>query len=358
LKKKIAISLGAGSALSAVALYLAFRQVPAAELWQYFSTIDYGWAVPAALLVCVSFFMRALRWQIIVGSARRIGLWQAYHPLMIGFMINCVLPGRVGELARPAILQKKQNVPFVTGLATVAAERIFDLGMLVLFFSILMAAVRIDPELSIDFGGYQLNRATLEAVFAGMVKLGLVLLAAVIALAIGRVRALVVGAIRGVPGRLFFFSESRRTRISQRLAEPLVRLVERVAEGFALIRRPRRVAACILASVGIWLTHALSYYVFALGNPAIQLSFLELSATMIIVMFFIALPSVPGFWGLWEAGGVFALALFGVPAKEAAAFTLANHFVQILPVVLLGGISAASASINLWQVSYGGKDKG
>jgi len=36
---------------------------------------------------------------------------------MIGFMINCILPGRVGEVARPIILKKKENVPFSTGLA-------------------------------------------------------------------------------------------------------------------------------------------------------------------------------------------------------------------------------------------------
>ena len=72
-----------------------------------------------------------------------------------------------------------------------------------------------------------------------------------------------------------------------------------------------------------------------------------------ITCFFIALPSVPGFWGVWEAGGVFALALFGVSAKDAAGFTLANHAVQMIPIIIVGLVSAMIIGVDIWQVSYG-----
>ena len=77
---------------------------------------------------------------------------------------------------------------------------------------------------------------------------------------------------------------------------------------------------------------------------------------MVIVCFFISLPSVPGWWGLWEAGGVFALSLFGVTAKEAAGFTLANHAVQVIPVIIAGFASAMFLSVNIRQMSYQGKE--
>ena len=51
---------------------------------------------------------------------------------MIGFMINSVLPGRVGEVARPVILKKQEDIPFSTGLATVAAERVFDVIIMII----------------------------------------------------------------------------------------------------------------------------------------------------------------------------------------------------------------------------------
>jgi hypothetical protein len=93
--------------------------------------------------------------------------------------------------------------------------------------------------------------------------------------------------------------------------------------------------------------------VFALGCPGFKLSVIEVTAVMVIVCFFIALPSVPGFWGLWEAGGVFALTLFGVSIKDAAGYTLANHAVQMFPVILMGFVSAIISGVNVWRVSYG-----
>ncbi len=110
--------------------------------------------------------------------------------------------------------------------------------------------------------------------------------------------------------------------------------------------------ACWGLTVLIWGLSALSYYVFALGCPGLNLSIQEMTAVMVIVCFFIALPSVPGFWGLWEAGGVFALTLFGISINDAAGFTLANHAVQMFPVILMGFVSALIAGVNIWRVSY------
>ena len=76
---------------------------------------------------------------------------------------------------------------------------------------------------------------------------------------------------------------------------------------------------------------------------------------MVIICIFISLPSVPGWWGLWEAGGVFALSLFGISAKDAAGFTLANHAIQVIPVILIGFASAMILSVNIRRLSLEGK---
>ncbi len=109
MKNHLIISLVAGIALSAAALYFAFRSVPLNELVHYLKSINYLWMFPAVILVLISFFIRALRWQFILASNHKIKIWRAFHPMMIGFMINCVLPGRLGEFARPAILQKTKR---------------------------------------------------------------------------------------------------------------------------------------------------------------------------------------------------------------------------------------------------------
>ena len=162
MKKTASLSLFIGLAVSIAALYLAFRQVPFSDLMAYLKSINYFWIIPTILLALAGFTLRVYRWQLILGSSQPVGFWQAFHPLMIGFMLNCILPGRVGEVARPIILQQKEQFPFSTGLATVAAERTFDAMILLLLFSWMLTVVQIDPVLEIHFGGYVLNKTLLD----------------------------------------------------------------------------------------------------------------------------------------------------------------------------------------------------
>ncbi|MDD2315958.1 MAG: lysylphosphatidylglycerol synthase transmembrane domain-containing protein [Desulfobacterales bacterium] len=350
--KKRAATLAAGVAISIATLYLAFRNVPFRELVAYMRTIRYLWVIPSAAAVALSFLLRALRWQIILTAANRpVSFWQAFHPLMIGFMLNCVAPGRIGEVARPIVLQKKEAVPFTTGLATVAAERLFDVMLLIVFFSTVMTVVDIDPDISLKFGGHTLNRSALEAVFSGMVTISLVLIAGIIAVSLSVTRMYIIRLLDKLPGLFFFTGFSFRNQIRQHIIVPLIRMVENIAGGFSLIRFPRSIFLCLALSLLIWLLSALSYYLMMLGSPGIGLSFSEISTVMIIVCFFIALPSAPGFWGLWEAGGVFALSLFGVSSTDAAGFTLANHAVQMFPVILVGWVSALVTGIDIRRIS-------
>jgi len=350
--KKIGVSLVLGLIVSILALYLAFRNVPFNDLVTYFASINYVWIPPAVAVILLSFALRAYRWKIILESAGNIRFWQSFHPLMIGFMINCILPGRVGELARPAILQKKENIPFSTGLATVATERVFDIGMLIILFAVLLVNIEIDPGLDIVFGKYHLNKATLMTVGKGTFKLLLLLIAGIALMAFNKTRNLIKNLITRMPGMFFFAGPDFKKKIKRNISEPLASIVENFAAGFTLIKYPMKMCACFSLSVLVWGLAAFSYYLVSLGCPGIELSFTEITAVMIIICFFIALPSVPGYWGIWEAGGVFALLLFGVSSKDAAGFTLANHAIQIFSVVLAGLVSAMITSVNIWQVSY------
>jgi uncharacterized protein (TIRG00374 family) len=352
MKNHFITSLVAGVILSVAALYFAFRNVPLIDLLNYLGSINYLWLFPAVLLVGFSFFIRAIRWRFILASSHPIGIWPAFHPLMIGFMINCILPGRVGEFARPIILQRKQKIPFATGIATVAAERIFDVAALIIFAVITFAFIEINPQVEITFGDFRLNRSTLEVLFDRIMIAGALLFAAIIMVSISRVRRVIHRVIRAIPALVFFADEAAKAKINDRVCEPMIRFVDNIALGFTLIKQPRKICICGIYSLIVWTTAALSWYVFSLGCPGINLSYTEMYAVMVIICLFIALPSVPGFWGLWEAGGVFAMSLFGIPENAAAGFTLANHAVQVIPVIIIGFISAIIISVNIWQVSY------
>jgi len=350
MKKKNTIFLSIGIGLSAIALFFAFRNVPFVQLVDYMSSINYFWIIPSILVVLIAFILRALRWQLILKSVQEVSYWRAYHPMMIGFMMNCIFPGRVGEVARPVILKKNDHVPVSSGLATVAVERVFDVGILVILFAVMMMTVQVDPNFDMAFGKYHLNKEMLMTVRGGMVKLIIVLIAGIVMVSTEKVRTMMGRLIIKMPGFLFFVSESSKGKIKEKVCIPLIKIVEDFASGFSLIKYPKEMFICVGLSFAIWGLSAFSYYILAIGSPGIDLSFMEIVSVMIIVCFFIAIPSVPGFWGIWEAGGVFALSLYGIPVKEAAGFTLANHVIQIFPVIIMGFVSALMTGVNIWQV--------
>ncbi len=351
MKKRLAISLVLGIGLSAAALYFAFRNVPVGDLAHYLGSINYLWMLPAVMLVIASFVLRAVRWRLILASVRDLPLGRAFHPMMIGFMINCVLPGRLGEIVRPVLLRQKEGIPFGTGLATVAAERFFDLLFMVILFTLVAGTIRIDPDLTIPFGDYQLNKSTLETLGGKMAAGGVIMLAGFVLVIVNRSRRVLSAIILAVPRPLAALSPSLSQAVGRRLSQPLARLLETVAGGLGLLRSPQRIIICCGHTLAIWGLLLLSYYVLSWGTPGIRISLLEMGATMVIIAVFIALPSIPGWWGLWEAGGIFGLSLFGVPVREAAGFTLANHAAQIFPVIAVGIASAVITSVTFRQIT-------
>jgi uncharacterized protein (TIRG00374 family) len=341
------ISLVAGIVVSGVALFLAFRNVPFTDLVAYAATIQYKWIVPSLAVALASFLIRVFRWRIILGSAHRVGMWDAYHPMIIGFMVNCILPGRVGEIVRPLVLRERSGVPVATGLATVGAERVLDMVLLIAMLAWVMATMEVDPNLEITFGGYRLSWDTIQGILSGMVQLSAAAIGGIVLLSLPAVRKPLTRWAARAPFLLFFLSQKRRKTWSDRLQPLLERITENIAAGFSEIRSFWKLALCLLLSALIWLLVGWSYQLMAYGCPGIDLTFTQMVAVMVIICFAIALPSVPGYWGIWETGGVFALYLFGISATDASGFTLVNHAVQILPVMVLGFISVLITGTSL-----------
>ena len=250
------------------------------------------------------------------------------------------------------ILLKKENIRYSTGLATVAVERAFDISLIITLFVIVYQFFNIDPDIQISIGGTVLSRDTLESIVRGMFQLGVLLISGIILVSLSQTRGLIKQMILKMPQLLFFTSQAFKEKITQRIGTPLVLIIDNFAMGFKLIRSPQKILVCLGLSVLIWVLAAWSYYIFAMGCPGIEISLSEMIAVMVITCIFIALPSVPGYWGLWEAGGIFAMTLFGVSPKEAAGFTLANHALQMFPVIIIGFISAVVTGINIWRTTF------
>ena len=300
-KRKMFISLVLGSVFSGIALYLAFRHVPLRELFAYIVDVNYWWTIPSIMAMLGSFSVRVIRWQLLLVPVKKVGFWDAFHPLMIGFALNCLLPARIGEVSRPAVFAKREKVPFFEVLATVGAERVFDLVVLLLFFAMVLTKVTIDPDLALPFGKYILNKDLLDKIGATTTKVALSLIAGIIIVMMGVTRTWIKKAVMVVPDYLFFWGPRWKKKVKERVCMPVVGMLDSVAAGFDLLKSPTKLVQCFLLSLIVWALSAVSYYMVSLGCPGVNISFLEMSASMIIICFFYFPSFRP--WLLGAMGG-------------------------------------------------------
>jgi glycosyltransferase 2 family protein len=80
------------------------------------------------VLIYVAYLLRALRWKIFLRPVRpKASTMQLISPTLVGFAGLAIL-GRPGELIRPYLIARRENLSFSSQLAVWAVERIFDIG--------------------------------------------------------------------------------------------------------------------------------------------------------------------------------------------------------------------------------------
>src|SRR2546428_1492033 len=75
----------------------------------------------------LAYVMRALRWRIFLRPVKQTMTMRLLSPTIVGFT-GLSLLGRPGELIRPYLIARRENLSFSSQLAAWAVERIFDIG--------------------------------------------------------------------------------------------------------------------------------------------------------------------------------------------------------------------------------------
>jgi len=114
-----------GLLISAVALYLAFRNANLAEMAGAFSALRYEYVILSLIVVIISDVMRGVRWSMLMQG--RISLTDGFWLFNVGYLFNNVLPARLGEFARAILGGRRQGVTFTSALSSIVVERLFDL---------------------------------------------------------------------------------------------------------------------------------------------------------------------------------------------------------------------------------------
>lgn len=318
-----------GLAITALGLWWAVRGVHWDEFGAALATVN----APLLLLVVVvatcTFPLRVIRWRVMLRGEDDSGIaWPAlWHSVAIGFMANNLLPARAGEFARAYVVKRQAPVRFITALATIGVERLFD-GLLMLA---LMAVAIASPTFPANT---QVEGMSLSHVANG---------AAIVFSALLVVAFIV--ALHPAPW-LRLADRITRTVLPDRIAHRVNDLLHGLIEGLAVLRKPGRFLAVLWWSLVQWVVNAASFALcfkaFGLSVPAVG-SFLLQG----ILGFGVAIPSSPGYAGVFEGATKVTLELYHVDPSRALAYALTYHLTTFIPITALGLYSLSRVRLHL-----------
>jgi hypothetical protein len=91
--------------------------------------------VLCALCAALTILLRAWRWKIMLPDVEKAHKRNLFPIVAIAFMLNNILPARLGEAARVVLLWKKNNYGSAQSIGSIVMERIFDtLAFMACFF--------------------------------------------------------------------------------------------------------------------------------------------------------------------------------------------------------------------------------
>src|SRR6516225_4925918 len=86
-------------------------------------------------IIYFDYFLRALRWKILLRPVLKTTTARLLPPTMIGFT-GLALLGRPGEFIRPFLIARKENLDMSSQLAVWVVERLFDMGAFALIMAV------------------------------------------------------------------------------------------------------------------------------------------------------------------------------------------------------------------------------
>jgi glycosyltransferase 2 family protein len=326
-----------GIVLSAVLLYLAFKDIEFAKVVANVRKANLPLLALAAICATLTIPARARRWRPILDPiAPNLPFDALWRATAIGVMINNVAPARAGEPARAFALSRfVPKVSFPSAFASLAVDRLFDMVVLLL----LMFGAMLDPAFpsGADIRGFSMSSIAVK---------GLLL----VIVALCGLYAMVL-----FPSRVLSMYEALARRIAPKLEEKGRTALVALMHGLSVLRSPRRFASVFAWTMLHWLLNALAFWIGfkAVGIDAPYSAALFLQGVIAIG---VAAPQAPGFFGVFELAGKEGLRLYGVNADTAVTWAMSYHLVSFLPITIIGGWYFVRAGLSLEQIGSAEKD--
>jgi glycosyltransferase 2 family protein len=123
-------------ALLCLLVYLqvhAWKKFDWTTFWSNTSHVNWTYVALSVVIIYSLYVLRAIRWRIFLKPMCEATTARLIAPQYIGFA-SLALLGRAGEVVRPYLIAKKENLTLTSQLGVWTVERIFDMGSVALMF--------------------------------------------------------------------------------------------------------------------------------------------------------------------------------------------------------------------------------
>ena len=260
-----------------------------------FSAVRWEWVALAVALNLLSIVARSFAWQIVINQAMpppRPRFPLVFAAFCVGLLANAVLPGRIGELARVAVLTRRsppQNGRWATLVGTVFAHRVFDIIPALLLIVYVLATADI-PDWALT---------SLIAVVS-----------------VGSVLFLVA-----------FVSARRHHRSVLEEAGTLKRVVTMARYGLGVMHEPLPAIGAIFFQCLGWLCQFFAVDAAMLAFD-IHVPFPAVGLVLVLMNVATIFPLWPGNVGLTQAAIALPLVQYGVPYAKGFAFGIGLQLIE------------------------------
>jgi uncharacterized protein (TIRG00374 family) len=300
--------LGVAALLAAGLLYYSLRGIE----WRQVATIAAG-ARPGLLalgsaITTATLFLRACRWRILLNAEGDVTVSNAFWATAAGYFGNNFLPARAGELVRSFMISSRSGLDNTYVLATALSERAADAVALTLISAVVLLTLPAPP-------GWLAGAARSFAGLAVVGAFGIAILPL-----LGSVGATII----------------ERAPLPQALRPRLMTAMEQGLRGIRAFHDVRRLSGFLALTVLIWCLDAVATVI---GAMALGFRFPLAAAFLLIAALGLgsALPSTPGYVGIYQFVAVTVLGPFGFSRTDAIAYILVAQAMMYVVIAFWGG---------------------